>query len=170
MPNSSTIQANQADARALTDIQDYFDYQSGVGSRKRRRFQRPHVPDPLQLHPHSSSPLSTGPAGYKYTPLFLRTPDLESLRYDHGVQFKKHLSLKEVVLYARWHLLLDEDALPSRIKHNSKKSLKAMKKFVRHTIKSCGESLDRFWSKAKEKISSSQTGVEGEALGCDSQE
>lgn len=159
MPNSSTEPTNEADASAFTDIQDYFNYQPGLGSRKRDRFRRLHVPDPLQIHPHSSSPLSAGPAGYQYTPLFLRTPDLESLRHDHGVQFKKHLSLKEVVLYARWHLLLDEDALPYRMKEHSKKSLKTVKKFVRHKIKNCEELWGELWGSFTEEMPSSQAGV-----------
>ncbi|KAF1852026.1 uncharacterized protein K460DRAFT_362794 [Cucurbitaria berberidis CBS 394.84] len=61
----------------------------------------------------SPGPLSTGPAGYTYTALSARTPELESFRYDHGIRFKRRVSSRAIL---HWGLLCDEDAAPTRFK------------------------------------------------------
>jgi hypothetical protein len=67
-----------------------------------------HVPGPISAYP--LSPLSSGPAGYVYTPVSSRPLSYESLRYKHGVRFVRQDSLRGLVL--RW---CAEDVKPVRV-------------------------------------------------------
>jgi len=65
-------------------------------------------------------PLSRGPSGYHYAPLSSRSIGYESLRDDHGIRFKKRFSFAAMALH--WHLLVDEDAAPNRLRERVVKS------------------------------------------------
>jgi hypothetical protein len=148
---------DQEQARPSIGNQDYFNYEPVTDNCKKQPLNRLQIPSPLQLYHDDSSPLLAGPVGYRYTPLCLRTPDLESLRYDHGVEFKGQLSIKKIILSAQWHLLLDEEALPSRIKHDSLQSLKKLKKNVWHKIVRWGQSRSMFLSRLGKEDGASQS-------------
>ncbi|KAF5846625.1 hypothetical protein GGP41_004639 [Bipolaris sorokiniana] len=132
-PINSIKADDHALSQSFTSHNDYFNYQPKTDIHDEPHLKRSHIPTPLQLQHDDNTPLSAGPSGYKYMPLSLRTPDLESFRYDHGIEFKKHFSIRETVLNAQWHQIFDEDALLSRTKRKSVQSLRKLKNIFRIT-------------------------------------
>lgn len=155
-PISSTEAEDHVLSQSFTSHHDYFNYQSEVDVPNKPHLKRPHIPTPLQLQPDDNAPLSAGPSAYKYMPLALRTPDLESFRYDHGIEFKRHLSIRETVLKAQWHQIFDEDALIVRTKRKSIQSLRKLKNIVRSKFARGKEFWNAFRSRLKRESKVSQ--------------
>ncbi|EMD95898.1 hypothetical protein COCC4DRAFT_55419 [Bipolaris maydis ATCC 48331] len=143
-------------SQSFTSHHDYFNYQPKIDIHDEPHLKRSHIPTPLQLQPDDNTPLSAGPSGYKYTPLSLRTPDLESFRYDHGIEFKRHLSIKDTVLKAQWHQIFDEDALLARTKRRSLQSLRILKTIVRSKFARGKEFWNAFCTRFKREFKVSQ--------------
>jgi hypothetical protein len=101
------------------------------------------LPHPLRSHPvrprhrlhlvhatarlssHTLGPLVSGPAVYAYMPLAARTPELESLRYDHGVSYVRQASFRGTIL--QW---CAEDAQPKHLKERVAAVLEPKRKGV----------------------------------------
>ncbi|KAF1938882.1 hypothetical protein EJ02DRAFT_457472 [Clathrospora elynae] len=81
-----------------------------LDTRNGLRLRHAHAPASISVHTGSAHTkafvshnlLSTGPAGYVYTPLYVRTPGLESFSDDFGVRFESRLSFCRLVW--RWCL------------------------------------------------------------------
>ncbi|EUC41016.1 hypothetical protein COCMIDRAFT_40731 [Bipolaris oryzae ATCC 44560] len=139
-------------SQSFTSHDDYFNYQPKTNIYDEPHLKRQRVPTPLLLQPDDNTHLSAGPSGYKYMPLSLRTPDLESFRYDHGIEYRMHLSIKETVLKAQWHQIFDEDAFLSRTKRRCIQSLRKLKNIVRSKFARGKEFWNAFRSRFKREF------------------
>ena len=127
-----------------TAQEDYFSYYPKTNPRGRPGLQRPHIPVPLHVSYTNCSPLSAGPAGWRYTPVSARTPGLESFRHDHGVRLKTRLSFRAVLLNCRWGLLWDEDELPARVIGRCQMYIDEKYESVKRRLAKCGRVLCGF--------------------------
>ena len=127
-----------------TAQEDYFSYHPKTNPRSKSALQRPRIPAPLHVSYTNCSPLSAGPAGWKYTPLSARTPGLESFRHDHGVKLRTRLSFRAVLLNCRWDLLWDEDELPARVIGRCQMYIDEKYESVKSRLAKCGRVLCGF--------------------------
>lgn len=143
-----------------TAQEDYFSYHSKINPRSERALQRPHIPAPLHVSYTNCSPLATGPAGWKYTPLSARTPGLESFSHDHGVRFKTRLSFRAVLLNCRWDLLWDEDELPARAAGRCQMYLEETYLSVKGRLAKCGRVSCTFLGRPWQRLCSRRLALE----------
>jgi hypothetical protein len=126
--------------------EDYFSCRPAPYSNRRPALRRGRYPAPLFLsNKEPSLPLPAGPRGWIYTPLSTRSPAFESFRDDHGVRFKQHLSMRDLLLGFKWYLLFDEDALPCRIKYRCRAYLKAIHKCSKEGTVRVERRLRKYW-------------------------
>ena len=147
--NSSVFVANRALANSSRSNQDYLSCRPAFGTDRAPTPKRLRVPDPLRTLVDNRTPLSAGPAGYRYTDLCSRTPDLESFRYDHGIRFKRRISLRAVIFSCGWNLLYDEDAWPLRMSEKCVDFLKSVNGSLKRRIVDCAKTMSRFWNVSK---------------------
>lgn len=135
----------QVAAQLSIGKEDYFNYRPWSGTHNTSAREQFHVPSFLPSYAGTRTPLSTGPAGYTYTPLYARTQQFESFRHDYGVRYKTRVSAKAVFLGFRWRLLLDEDAFPARARDDGVAFLKSVKRGLRRGALRCRDGVSRFW-------------------------
>ena len=132
--------------------EEYFACQPALEISHRPGLRRGLYPKPLFLsNEEPCGPVTEGPRGWNYTKLSTRSYALESFRDDHGVRYKQRLSVGEVLLGFKWHLLLNEDAPPARAKDHCKEYLKATYKSSKEGMTRCVRYLhksgDWLWRK-----------------------
>lgn len=133
--------------------EDYFSCRPAPHSNGRPALWRGRYPAPLFLsNKEPCLPLAAGPRGWNYTPLSTRSPAFESFRDDHGVRFKLRLSIRDLLLGFKWYLLLDEDALPSRVKCRCHAYLEAIYKSLKEGTVRFGRRLRRYWDRLWGKL------------------
>lgn len=141
--SSSVVIANWALANSSRGNQDYFNCRPTSRNDRTPTPKRLHVPDPLRIQADHRTPLSAGPAGYKYTPSCSRTPHLESFRHDHGIRFKRRTSIRAVILCCDWYLLFDEDAWPSRMSERCVDFAKSVNGSLKRLVADCTRAMSR---------------------------